>query len=248
MRETHSSPYYTYGQVLGLALDLSLRNLNNNSSLDDFMKIVWHKYGKTEVPYTLADLQTTLGEYSTPAFATNFFDRYIYNSEMPDFEYLLNSVGVSLEKAYGGKPYLGVQWKKNDVNLVASSYVKIGTPAYKGGLESGDILVNIDGKTFSSPEELTTFIESCKPGQEVIVTVRRHNAERAVKVCWKKIHGYKPGSTKTPDTKWKQKRTVSVRAGYPRSDCFAIIFALTKSVKFNHSSADGVLLSNINMS
>lgn len=174
--------YYTYGQVIGLALDLSLRNLNNNSSLDDFMKLVWQKYGKTEVPYTLADLEKTLGEYSTPAFASNFFEKFIYKSELPDYEYLLNSVGVSLEKASAGKAYLGAQWKKNDVNLAISAYAKIGTPAYKAGLESGDILVNIDGKTFATTEELSTFIESCKPGQEVIVTVRRHNAERAVKV------------------------------------------------------------------
>jgi predicted metalloprotease with PDZ domain len=174
--------YYTYGQVIGLALDLSLRNLNNNSSLDDFMKMVWHKHGKTEVPYTLSDLEKILGEYSTPAFASSFFEKYIYKSELPDYEFLLNSVGVSLEKSSPGKPYLGAQWKKGELNLFISSYVKIGTPAYKAGLESGDILLNIDGKTFSAPEELTTFIESCKPGQEIVVTVRRHNAERPFKV------------------------------------------------------------------
>lgn len=174
--------YYTYGHALGLALDLSLRNLNNTSSLDDFMKLMWNKYGKTEVPYTLKDIEKTLGEYATPAFASSFFEKYIYKSEVPDFEFLLNSVGVSLEKSKSGKAYLGAQWKKNETNLVISSYTKIGTPAYKAGLESGDILVAIDGKTFNTVDELTAFIESFKPGQEVGIVVRRHNTERSFKV------------------------------------------------------------------
>lgn len=33
--------YYTYGDVIGLALDLSLRETENNLNLDDFMKLFW---------------------------------------------------------------------------------------------------------------------------------------------------------------------------------------------------------------
>lgn len=174
--------YYIYGQVLGLALDLSLRNLNSTSNLDDYMKLIWNKYGKIEVPYTIRDLQTTLAEYTTPAFASDFFGKYILKSELPDYQTLLASVGVSLEKTTPGKPYFGVSFRKTDAGLMISSYSKIGTPAYKAGLESGDVIVSVDGKTFTDSNAFGSFISECKPGQEVTVIYKRIGQERTAKV------------------------------------------------------------------
>jgi predicted metalloprotease with PDZ domain len=174
--------YYTYGQVIGLALDLSLRNLNTTASLDEYMKLVWNKFGKNEIPYSVQDLQTTLGEYTNPEFANNFFEKYIRKSEMPDYEKLLNSVGVSLEKSSPGKAYLGSSAKKTDAGLVLNSYTRIGTPAYKGGLESGDLILSMDGKTFAEVEALVAFISECKPGQEILVKYKRRNEERQTKI------------------------------------------------------------------
>src|SRR5690606_24228781 len=57
-RENTFISYYSYGSVLGLALDLSLRK--NGLNLDGYMKLVWQTYGKKEVPYTLQDLRQTL--------------------------------------------------------------------------------------------------------------------------------------------------------------------------------------------
>ena len=43
-RENTFISYYSYGSVLGLALDLSLRQ--NGLNLDDYMKLVWQRHGK----------------------------------------------------------------------------------------------------------------------------------------------------------------------------------------------------------
>ncbi len=38
------------------------------------MRAMWKKYGKTEIPYTLDDLENTLAEVTNdPGFAKNFF-------------------------------------------------------------------------------------------------------------------------------------------------------------------------------
>uniref|UniRef100_UPI0025C3EDDF M61 family metallopeptidase n=1 Tax=Leeuwenhoekiella sp. UBA6783 TaxID=1946747 RepID=UPI0025C3EDDF len=52
-RENMFISYYSYGSVLGLALDLSLREKNLN--LDEFMQLMWKRFGKTEVAYTVKD-------------------------------------------------------------------------------------------------------------------------------------------------------------------------------------------------
>src|SRR5690606_937025 len=71
--------YYTYGSVLGLALDLSLRM--EGKTLDDFYKLMWKKYGKTEIPYSNRDIKATLAEYAGAAFAEEFFNNYIFDSQ-----------------------------------------------------------------------------------------------------------------------------------------------------------------------
>jgi len=170
--------YYIYGQVIGLALDLSLRNLNSTASLDEYMRLVWSKYGKTELPYNLHDLQATLAEYTSTEFANQFFENYILKSGMPDFEGLLHSMGIALEKALPGKPYLGAMLKKTTDGIAISAYTRIGTPAYKAGLESGDIITALEGKAVTDPDALTAALDACKPGQEVIITYKRFNQER----------------------------------------------------------------------
>ncbi|WP_368662457.1 hypothetical protein [Zobellia laminariae] len=108
-RENTFISYYSYGSILGLALDLSLREEKLN--LDDFMKLVWKQYGKTEKPYVIENLQQVLAEYAGSDFASTFFNKYIYKSEMPDYSSLLNSVGVTL-KQNSEVPYFGaaVSW------------------------------------------------------------------------------------------------------------------------------------------
>ncbi|MBD0277179.1 MAG: hypothetical protein M3342_21510 [Bacteroidota bacterium] len=45
--------YYTYGGALALALDLRSQF---NTSLDQYMRELWKRFGKTEKPYSIADL------------------------------------------------------------------------------------------------------------------------------------------------------------------------------------------------
>ena len=80
-RENTFISYYSYGSVLGLALDLKLREKDLN--LDDFMKLMWQNYGKPEIPYTVEDIESTLEKYAGEEFADEFFSNYIYNSKMP---------------------------------------------------------------------------------------------------------------------------------------------------------------------
>ncbi|MBD0352013.1 MAG: hypothetical protein ICV65_12740 [Flavisolibacter sp.] len=45
--------YNTYGGALTLALDLRSQF---NTSLDQYMRELWKRFGKTEKPYSIADL------------------------------------------------------------------------------------------------------------------------------------------------------------------------------------------------
>src|SRR5690606_20112555 len=82
-RENTFISYYSYGSMLGLALDLSLRGKGLN--LDDFMKRMWTDFGKKQIYYTVDDLHKTLNSYAGKEFGDHFFNNYIYKSGMPDY-------------------------------------------------------------------------------------------------------------------------------------------------------------------
>ncbi|HPI81547.1 MAG TPA: PDZ domain-containing protein, partial [Cyclobacteriaceae bacterium] len=161
--------YYSYGEVLGLALDLSLRNLKGTYTLDGFMESVWKKFGQPETPYTVADIKASLAAYAGPAFANDFFDKYIYSSGLPDYGKLLASVGVSYAKQYPGKAYLGADFNGTEGGVEISTYARIGGPAYNAGLEKGDVITSIDGKAVANQESLGTVMGQLAPGREVVV-------------------------------------------------------------------------------
>ena len=165
--------YYTYGSVLGLGLDLSLRSMDKGLTLDGFMRQVWTKYGRTEIPYTVKDLQTTLAEYAGADFANSYFEDYIFDSQMPDYKSLLAKVGVKLELAEPNKASLGETIRSRNDEWRMTGNATVGSPLYKAGIESEDVFISIAGTQLSTVESVDDILANHKPGQTIKVVVER---------------------------------------------------------------------------
>ena len=186
-RENTFISYYSYGSVLGLALDLELRSKGLN--LDDFMKQVWNTYGKTEVSYTINDLHESLKIYAGSEVADEFFGNYIYKSEMPKYAELFKTVGLKLSQdvALG---YFGVSLKKDENSVQITSNPKIDSPAYKGNLNSGDQITTVNGNPVSTMEDWEKIINESKPGTELNISYKRDAKEGKTKVTLSKDPTY----------------------------------------------------------
>jgi predicted metalloprotease with PDZ domain len=157
--------YYTYGEFLGLALDLSIRSSFKNLSLDDYMRFVWLKYGKTEIPYTLKDLQQALADVTkSEKFANNFFESYIHNSEIPDMEALFGKMGINSMLEKEGKVHFG-KVSLDKYGAIENQLTK-GTALYEAGLDKGDILVAINDMKISKELSLDALIEKLEINKE----------------------------------------------------------------------------------
>lgn len=185
-RENTFISYYSYGSVLGLALDLSLRNLNGDKNLDDFMKLVWQTYGKTEISYTIKDLQNVLNEYAGKDFSENFFSKYIYNSKMPDYKKLFSSVGVEFKKTKNTEAYLGASLSNKNGKWVITSNPKKGYAAYKAGLSYGDEIVSFDNHLISEKNKLNDIFNLFKPKQKVKVVFNRFGIQKETQLIFDK--------------------------------------------------------------
>ena len=153
--------YYSYGAVLGLILDLSIRQNFDTLTLDHYMQYLWKHYGKPEIPYEIKDLENSLINVTQDsAFATSFFEKYIYDSQLPDLQQLLQPFGVNVSLT---APETTITEQLNysfgPYGATVESQVLKGTPLYEAGLNKGDVITSIDGKQPKRQEDLGSALE-----------------------------------------------------------------------------------------
>ena len=165
--------YYTWGSVVGLALDLSLRK-ETGKPLDGFMRTMWTRYGQSEVPYTLQDLQATLVEYSgNKEFADQFFAKYITGREVPDLAALLAQGGLLLRPRNPGAAWFGpVRLDIDSAGGRIDGPTLIGSPFSEAGLDRGDVILTLDSLPLTSDSVFNAIKATHKPGDVVSVTYR----------------------------------------------------------------------------
>jgi predicted metalloprotease with PDZ domain len=180
-RENTFISYYSYGSVLGLALDLKLREKGLN--LDDYMALVWKTYGKTQISYNVEDLEVVLGKYAGNLFSNEFFSNYIYNSEMPDYEKLFKNVGLEITQD-NGKVFFGASVIDSEEGLTISSNPLNGGAAYEAGLNKGDKIISVDSVEIKKSEDWKNKLKSMKPGVSLKIIISRFgtNMNKEVKL------------------------------------------------------------------
>jgi predicted metalloprotease with PDZ domain len=172
--------YYTYGSAVALALDLSLRDRSNGKlALDDYMRAMWRAHGKpggpepglVAKPYTLKDARERLAEVSGDRkFADDFFDKYIEGREAADYTRLLARAGFVFRKRNPGAAWIGSI--STDGNGMITNLVPWGTPAFHAGLDQGDVIVDVNGKSVGAGG-LEGTLKKQKPGDRVTITYKR---------------------------------------------------------------------------
>ncbi len=179
--------YYTWGEGLGLALDLSLRDSTGGRvTLDDYMRAMWRAHGKpggsapglVARPYTIDDARARLAEVSGDArFAEEFFSRYVLGHEVPDYARLLARAGLILRRRNPGAASLGSRsWQNDSQGLRISTLTAPGTPLYEAGLDEGDVIVSIRNKRVTSNDDVTAAIAANRPGESIAMQVLRRGA------------------------------------------------------------------------
>ena len=173
--------YYSYGAAIALALDLELR-INFKLSLDDYMKAVWRRFGKTEIPYTIPGLQQVLEKLTSKEFAADFFSKYIKGHDTYDYATSLHHAGLILKRASEGKAWIGnVRYMEGEMLTIASNTI-MGTPWYEAGLDIDDQLISVDGKAVKKQNDLTDILQQHKPGEKIDVAFKHHGEQRNTKL------------------------------------------------------------------
>jgi predicted metalloprotease with PDZ domain len=186
--------YYTWGEAIGLGLDLALRDRSESKiSLDDVMRAMWQQFGRSGEsvpgyvarPYTADDVRAVLAQVAgDAAFAVDFYTRFVQGHDIVDYQHLLARAGLVLRRQHPGAAYAGdlaLQASNGGVRIAA--VVAAGSPAYAAGLERDDVVLSIAGTQTSRPEDVESALKHLKPGTTVpLVFRRRGGAEVSAKL------------------------------------------------------------------
>jgi len=173
--------YYTYGEAIALGTDLAIRSQFPGKSLDDWMRAMWREHPDTDKPYTLDDLQKTLGEVTSKDFAAKLFANHIYGKEPMDYETLLARAGILLRKASNPKIWTGAQGLNfTGQGAEIMSPTLRGSPLYNAGLDRGDRIVQWDGKSPKDQQELNALLNEHQPGDHIKLQVESRGGKKEV--------------------------------------------------------------------
>jgi S1-C subfamily serine protease len=101
-------------------------------------------------------------------------------------------VGVSLAPDTGGGAKIASQ------ETGAASPIAPGSPAAAAGLEAGDVITAINGKTVTSTDQFIAMIDTYSPGDSVTLTVQRGGQSKQVKLKLTNRPASAPGQTQIP--------------------------------------------------
>lgn len=172
--------YYEFGGAIALGLDLTLRERSNGRiTLDDYMRAMWRVHGKpggvregyVDHPYSVADAEARLAEVTgDPAFAREFFGRYVQGRDVMDYAKLLLDAGFELRRPAAGRASLGTV-RFSDAGSVVRlvSQPPFGSPMYEAGLDVDDEVRQVDGVRVKTAAEVAAVVQRHRPGDTIVI-------------------------------------------------------------------------------
>ena len=171
-----SQLYYPKGSLLGMLLDISIRDATDNAhSLDEVMRALYTRYYRQGKGFSTADLLAELSKAGMPNVDA-FYQRYINGRDSLPYDAVFAKAGLNVARAATSVPFLGVASGAGASGAIEVQSVTPGSAAEAAGLQAGDVLVSVGDITITSDQDWAAAFRSRyrgRAGQPLAITVRR---------------------------------------------------------------------------
>ena len=174
-----SISYYNKGEILGVLLDLAIRDKTKGAkSLRDLLRWMNKTYAYGSRYFNDTDGVREAAASVSGADLQSFFRKYVSGLDELPYNELLQRVGLRLVEQRVVKPYAGFISVRNfDVPPVAV-YVEEGSDAEKAGLVQGDTILSVNGKPLNS--EFEDVLATMRPGEKLTLRVAGRKGNRKI--------------------------------------------------------------------
>ncbi|WP_242693063.1 M61 family metallopeptidase [Sabulibacter ruber] len=169
---THLS-YYSKGALLGMLLDMEiLKATNGTKSLDDAMKALYDEYYKKKKRgFTDEEFQKGIEKF-TGRSLDDFFRRYVFGKETPEYNAFLSTVGINLTdlNLNTNQPLLGAAISTSSGKPLVTIVTRNGS-AWKAGLNVNDEIIGMNG--YRVTDDINKSVPAYEVGDVLEVVVSR---------------------------------------------------------------------------
>jgi predicted metalloprotease with PDZ domain len=168
----HSVSYYTKGQILGVLLDVLVRDRTDNTkSLDDVLRSMNQEFAKRNRPYRDSlDVRLTAERVAGGSF-DDFFNKYISSAEPLPYQQVFALAGLALKTTERRRPFAGFFAERGANGTLVVRSVESGSAADQGGLLIDDVITSWNGA--APPRNPYRWISGQKKGSLLRLSVRR---------------------------------------------------------------------------
>jgi predicted metalloprotease with PDZ domain len=167
-----SVSYYTKGQVLGVLLDIVIRDRTDNQhSLDDLLRAMNQDFAKSGKSYRDSlDIRLTAEKISGGSL-DDFFTRYVSGADALPYSDLFAKAGLSLQQKESVRATLGFSLQREPNAPWTVAAVEAGSNAERSGLQVGDEILRWNGGDV--PRRAERWLAQQRPGDNLHLHIRR---------------------------------------------------------------------------
>jgi predicted metalloprotease with PDZ domain len=175
-RPQESVSYYAKGQVLGVFLDILIRErTNNEKSLDDGLRAMNKEFARENRPYRDSlDIRLTTEKVAGSSFE-EFFEKYVAHAEPLPYRQVLGMAGLELRTTTRKRPVLGFYAEREPSGELVVQNVDAESAAARAGLQEGDLILRWNGA--DPPRDPERWLSSQKASSELRLTVQREEKQ-----------------------------------------------------------------------
>jgi predicted metalloprotease with PDZ domain len=182
-RPERSISYYNKGELLGVALDLAIRDASHDrASLREALQWMNQNYAKKGRYFADSDGVREAAEAVSHADLASFFAKYVAGTDEIPWDDFFRGVGLKVIQGSNAVPDAGFMASRNFDGPMMVGAVTAGSEAERAGLQVGDTILEIQGK--AAGQESRQELARLAPGEALTLKVRgRRGADRELK--WK---------------------------------------------------------------
>jgi len=176
-----SVSYYTKGQILGVLLDILIRDrTDNQKSLDDVLRAMNQDFARAGKFYhDSTDIQLTVEKVAGGSFA-DFFAKYVSGAEPLPYTDLLSRAGLELHEKEIIHAVIGFTVERDPNGPWTVRIIEPDGPAAKSGLLVGDEIVRWNNG--DPPRHQGRWLNQQKPGDALRLRIRRDDKEMNIEI------------------------------------------------------------------
>jgi predicted metalloprotease with PDZ domain len=174
-----SISYYNKGQILGVLLDLEIRDAtDNHKSLDDVLRAMDDDYAHRNRFYNDSAGVEQEAEKVSGRSLKDFFAKYVAGTDDIPYGDFLHIAGLTAAKQQQSIAGFGFEVSHARSGPLQVATVTPGSEAQHAGLQAGDVLVKLDGQPF--PRFAQRWLLSHAPGDKVKLQIERNGSQREI--------------------------------------------------------------------